>query len=246
MLSSGFWALEGFIHFQRMFQLHSCFIGMCNCSSCRQDLLSFPLAHSHKESTVSVTEQVITSNTKTVHFQHLNLVLHCHLGTISGGHYGSMPLYWLHLSFYPQLLGLLRFTPARLSGQQHQINLNGTLPPSTSLTLCLLPASPRWWNHMLCAFTRKNLCGWVKTRLSWDQSCLVFNQSTHGYIHPYRASQQGPIQATYDYYWWWIGPGFAQLSLHTGMKSPLFCKFLFPEMPREWFFPTIQSPELLL
>lgn len=184
--------------------LHSCLIGMCNGSTCRHHWLSFPLAHSHTESTVSVSEQVLAWILKPYAY-HLNLVLLCHLGAISGWYFGSMPLYLLQLNSYPQLLNLLRFTLAWLSGQRYSsvkptLVVHSLLPllsPHACFQLTVHPTSI-WWggNRILCAFCKERFMQMGKNQ---PQLRPEQGQSTHGYNHPWSISQQGPIQATCDH-----------------------------------------------
>lgn len=158
-------------------------MGMCNCSTCRPGWWSFPLAHSHMESTALVSEQVLAQIFKP-HAYHLNLVLSCHLGLFQDNILAPCSL---QINSYPQLLDLLRFTPVRLLGQRDSsikptLVVHSLLPhpshptPAFSSPSILLPQDGELITCLVPS-ARSDLCGWVKNSLSWDQNCLMSNQS---------------------------------------------------------------------
>lgn len=178
-----------------------------------QTWFSFPLAVSHTESTDSKSEQVLAQILKP-HTEHLILVLYCHWGTISGQYFVLNTFHSTHSSSTPthRFLDALRFAPSLWSWRGSSIKLTSvthSLLPPLSPNVCYQRTST-WWgrDHMLCT-SRKAwfVYGRGKKREEKKQPQLKskllcvqaeHGQSTHGYIHPWSISQQGPVQTSRD------------------------------------------------
>lgn len=169
MLSSGFRALEGFIQFQRIFQLKSLATFMLQWHGQLQHsqtwLIELSASSLLRGEAVSVLKQVLARILKLCAY-HLNLVLHGHLDAISGWYFGSMPLYLLQLNTLhpaPTFRSTEIYSSMALGpeGQRHQTHPGGTQPPSLlSPHACFQLAvhrGPIGWggNHMLCAFCKE-------------------------------------------------------------------------------------------